>query len=362
MEVEGMLLFSVMEGIGFQKQQLLLKRFPDLAALMRAGEKQLREIPLLSEKDIACILHHQKHPEQLRELKHKMQKEGIGYISREEKEYPERLKVLPDPPCGIFYKGSLPAGEKKQVAIVGARMCSSYGKKYAAEIAAALARAGVPVVSGMARGVDGIAQQAAIDAGGQTIGILAGGVDIIYPPEHRQLYEKICENGGVISEYPPGLAPAKGMFPRRNRIISALADALIIIEAREKSGSLITGDFALEQGKDIFVLPGRLGDPLSVGCNAYIKQGAGIITSVEELLLDLDLTPGENAPKEMKNHFALEKEDSLVYSCLRLVPKTIEELLEETGLPLLAVIESVQRLTDLGFAEEMYKNQYSRSR
>lgn len=362
MEVEGMLLFSIMDGIGYQKQQILLNRFPDFAALMNADEKRLRDISALSEKDVACILHHQRHPELLTDFRHKMKKEGIGYISREEKEYPARLKVLPDPPCGIFYKGRLPCPKTKQIAMVGARMCSPYGKKYAAEIAKALVGAGASVISGMARGVDGISQEAALDAGGETFGILAGGVDQIYPPEHRALYQRICENGGIISEYPPGIAPARGMFPRRNRIISALADALIIIEARAKSGSLITGDFALEQGKDIFVLPGRLGDPLSVGCNAYIKQGAGIITSIEELLLELGLSSGKINEEKMKNNFALEKEDSLVYSCLRLVPKTLEELLEETKLPLLAVIESAQRLTDFGLAEEVYKNQYSRSR
>ncbi|MBE5906992.1 MAG: DNA-protecting protein DprA [Lachnospiraceae bacterium] len=362
MEIEGMFLLSNIEGIGYKKQQQILDMFNNYKELLSADEEILKRCLLLTEKDREHLLQELENPAKIAYQYHKMKESGIGYIGRDDGAYPELLRYAQEPPCGLFYRGKLPDNHKKKIAIVGARMCSPYGKTYAAQIAKAIAQVGGIILSGMARGVDGIAQKAAIEAGGETYALVASGVDVIYPPEHRGLYEAICSHGGIISEYPPGTKPSKGMFPRRNRLISGMADAVIIIEARERSGSLITGDLALEQGKDIFVLPGRLDDALSVGCNRYIKQGAGIITSIPELLEELGLGEKNKKVSPEETKLTLEKEDAMVYSCLRLTPKGLEELMNESKLPLMAVLSSIARLSEWNLCEEYSKNQFCRSR
>ena len=209
---------------------------------------------------------------------------GIKLVVEGEEEYPARLRKIPDPPYGLYYAGKLPDKEKKAVAIVGARDCSEYGRYMAKRFGAALAQADIAVISGMARGIDGISQQAALQAGGYSLAVFGCGVDVCYPAEHRNLYDSLMEKGGVCSEYLPGTEPRAMLFPPRNRIISGLADVILVIEAREKSGTLITVDMALEQGKEVYALPGRATDPLSRGCNRLIKQGAGLVETPEELI------------------------------------------------------------------------------
>lgn len=214
----------------------------------------------------------------------KLKTQGISFISACSDEFPERLRHIPDPPFAIYVKGSLPNPEIPSVSIVGARMCSDYGRFMSREFGKGLALAGVQVISGMARGVDGISQKAAIEAGGSSFGILGCGVDICYPEENRDVYSRICANGGLISEYHPGTEPKPNLFPMRNRIISALADIVLVVEARQKSGTQITVDQALEQGKEVLAVPGRVTDRLSDGCNFLISQGAGVALSVGDVL------------------------------------------------------------------------------
>lgn len=214
----------------------------------------------------------------------KLRTQGIRFISACSDEFPERLRYIPDPPFAIYVKGSLPNPEIPSVSVVGARMCSDYGRFMSREFGKGLALAGVQVISGMARGVDGISQKAAIEAGGSSFGILGCGVDICYPEENRDVYNRICVNGGLISEYHPGTEPKPNLFPMRNRIISALADIVLVVEARQKSGTQITVDQALEQGKEVLAVPGRVTDRLSDGCNFLISQGAGVALSVGDVL------------------------------------------------------------------------------
>ncbi|MDE6388675.1 MAG: DNA-processing protein DprA [Lachnospiraceae bacterium] len=218
----------------------------------------------------------------------RMAERGISFITMEEESYPEKLASIPDAPCAIYYAGKLPDNQRKAVAVIGARECSEYGRMMAREFGMMLAEAGIQVISGMARGIDGIGQQAALQAGGYSLGVLGCGVDICYPSEHRLLYEQLIEKGGVCSEYPPGIEPRAVLFPPRNRIISGLCDAVIVIEAKERSGTLITVDMALEQGREVYALPGRATDPLSRGCNKLIRQGAEIVVSVQDLLKELN--------------------------------------------------------------------------
>ncbi len=208
------------------------------------------------------------------------------YISREDPDYPERLRLLPGMPKGLYVKGSLP-DSGPSAAIVGARKCTVYGHKQSYAFGHYLASRGVQIISGMALGIDGYAQEGALDAGGKTFAVLGCGVDCCYPRSNRPLYNRIPEKGGILSELPEGTAPYAHFFPARNRIISALADLVLVIEAAEQSGSLITADFALEQGRTVYALPGRVGDRLSDGCNRLIYQGAGIAVSAEAVYEDL---------------------------------------------------------------------------
>ncbi len=212
---------------------------------------------------------------------------GIHPVRYEDESYPNRLRAIPDPPRILYVKGGIPDEAGPSVGIVGARLCSDYGRYTARKFSYTLAKAGVQIISGMALGIDGISHKAAIEAGGRTFAVLGCGADVCYPEENRDIYEQIQTQGGVISEYPPGTSPHAGLFPRRNRIISGLTDLLLVIEARKKSGTLITVDAALEQGREVYALPGRGTDALSGGCNRLIAQGAGIATSPEELLEEL---------------------------------------------------------------------------
>lgn len=217
----------------------------------------------------------------------RMRERGICLVTEEDSRFPERLARIPDKPYAIYCAGRLPQAEKKSVALIGARDCTGYGSYMAEQFGAAFAKAGVQVISGMARGIDGIGQTAALGAGGYSLGVLGCGVDICYPRDNRPLYEALLDRGGVCSEYPPGTEPRALLFPPRNRIISGFCDAVLVVEAREKSGTLITVDMALEQGREVYALPGRATDPLSGGCNRLIRQGAGLISSPEEFLEEL---------------------------------------------------------------------------
>lgn len=212
---------------------------------------------------------------------------GIDFIPYTSPDYPERLRKIPDKPFGLYVKGKMPVEHKPAVAIIGARACSEYGKKVAGYFGKQLGAAGIQIISGMARGVDGIAQRGALEGGGETYAVLGCGVDICYPEENRELYKEIPKYGGIISEYLPGTAARSTLFPPRNRIISGLADLLLVIEARKRSGTYITVMQALEQGKEVFAVPGRITDALSDGCNYLLTQGAGVAVGPEAILEEL---------------------------------------------------------------------------
>ncbi|MDD7643099.1 MAG: DNA-processing protein DprA [bacterium] len=281
----------------------------------------------------------------------RLQERGISFVSMEQDTYPKRLRNLYDPPFGLYYIGRLPKEDAKSVGIVGGRACSRYGQDMAKRSGKCMALNGVSVISGMARGIDGYGHEGALDGGGSTYAVLGCGVNVVYPPEHASLYERIIAHGGVLSEYPPDTRPHPGYFPMRNRIIAGLSDLLLIIEAKEKSGSLITADCALEQGKDIFAAPGRMTDPLSAGCNRLIRQGAGILLSPEELVGELGLL-------QEKNKLLLEKSERLVYSCLDLLPKSMEKISEETALDIATLAEILFSLEEKGLVREAWQNHY----
>lgn len=229
----------------------------------------------------------------------KLLDQGIRMISIWEENYPLRLRKIANPPVILYYLGSLPDEERASLAIVGARECSNYGSCMAQAFGAQIAACGVNIISGMARGIDGISQKGALDAGGCTYAVLGCGVDVCYPASNRELYEKIPQKGGVLSPYPPGMAPAKNLFPYRNRIVAGLADAVLVVEARQKSGTWITVDMALEQGKDVYAVPGRLTDRLSDGCNLLIRQGAGIALAPGDVAAELSVLKNRRGNRQV---------------------------------------------------------------
>lgn len=239
-----------------------------------------------------------------REYEELLQK-GIRFLTAEDEDYPQRLRKIPSAPYALYVLGKLPPENLPAVAMIGARECSEYGIYVAKNFAKELGAHGIPVISGMARGIDSISQEAALQGGGRTYAVLGCGVDICYPKSSRRLYEQILEQGGILSTFPPGTEPIKRLFPERNRIVSGLADVILVVEARQKSGTFITVDMALEQGREVYAIPGRLTDRLSDGCNLLLQQGALIAVSPKDLLQHL--LPGqmeltlENPQKETEN-------------------------------------------------------------
>ncbi|MEG1847795.1 MAG: DNA-processing protein DprA [Lachnospiraceae bacterium] len=217
----------------------------------------------------------------------RLEQQQIRFLSIQQEEYPTRLRHIPDAPYAIYVKGALPEEEKPTIAIIGARQCSAYGRFMAREFGMGLAKEGIQVISGLAMGVDSISQKGAMEAGGRTFGVLGCGVDICYPQENQAIYDRMLTQGGILSEYIPGTSPKPNYFPPRNRIISGLSDAVLVVEAKARSGTLITVDMALEQGKEVYALPGRTTDALSFGCNHLIQQGAGIALSVSDFITEL---------------------------------------------------------------------------
>lgn len=246
---------------------------------------------------------------------------GIFFIHLGEEGYPSKLRTIPDPPLGIFYRGKLPA-EEKTIAVIGARDCTPYGKSVAKELGRRLGERKIPVISGMARGVDGIAQEAALLAGGTSYAVLGCGVDICYPRSNQGVYDKLLLSGGILSAYGPGVAPQPILFPPRNRIVSGLSDVIVVVEAGEKSGTLITVDMALEQGREVWAVPGRVTDRLSFGCNRLIAQGAGNLYDISQLLEEfLEETAADKTTKK-----EVLGDMGIVYNQLDFTPKSVDDL------------------------------------
>lgn len=338
----------------------LLQYYHEPQSIWEALETGKLRGECINEKKLQILKEHRKAfcP---REAYHKCRQSGIEFISCRHPQYPPQLLEIFEYPSGIFYSGALPQKEEVCVAVVGARTCSSYGSGIAGELAAGLAACGVSVVSGMAYGIDAYAQQSCLDAGGKSYGVLGCGADVCYPQKNRVLYERLKEQGGVISELPPGTPPLALHFPMRNRIISGLVKTVVIVEAKERSGTLITADFALEQGRDVYAVPGRVGDVLSVGCNRLIQQGAGIYTDAETFLREYGYarTPEQ---KTKKSKLVLATSENLVYSCVDSQSKSLQEIISASKLGAGQVMSALSALQLKGLVEENAKNYYAKTR
>lgn len=287
-----------------------------------------------------------------------LKKQSIFMTVFGDADYPEKLSKIVDPPAVFFYKGRLPLFCEKTIAIIGARNCSEYGKYVAKEFASFFAKNKITVISGMARGIDGYAQKSALMEKGFCIGVLGNGVNVCYPVENMDLYMKLIDKGCVLSEYLPDENPMPNYFPPRNRIISGLADALLVVEAKEKSGTLITVEMALEQGKEVYVIPGRITDELSKGCNRLLWEGANVAISPKKMLEDLYGDTFVTYKEHTKN--VLSKEQKIILSFLEITPVHINVLLSRTKLSLEVLQKELLFMSVEGLVKQTMNGWYQR--
>ncbi len=337
-------------GLGLTAASELLRRFHTAKGIYQATEQQLCRAAAVKPQDRDRILRAGQSSGWRQEWE-QIQERGIQFLSFFHEEYPEVLRHLYQPPKKIMIKGRLPDSGKPAIGIVGARNCTAYGRDMARMFGYRLAKAGVQVLSGMALGIDGWSHQGALEGGGDTFAVLGSGVEVCYPARHRSLYESIQRQGGVFSEFPVFARAKPVFFPMRNRIISGLSDGILVVEARERSGSLITADAALEQGKDVFVIPGRIGDELSVGCNRLIRQGAIPVLSPEDIL---DYYGWEKAEEEP----LLSGMEQRIYEYIGAKPVHRDELMNALKIPQTDMMKSILRLQKSGVIEETARDYF----
>ncbi len=347
--------FSLVKGIGAVRFQALMKYFGDPQLAWGAPSDALRAAGL-SDKIIEN-LNTVRSSVDLDQVWEQIELKGISVLIQSDEKYPERLNEIDQPPPVLYLQGELNANDAWAIAIVGTRRVTAYGRQVAEEIAGTLARNGLTIVSGLARGVDSIAHQAALDAGGRTIAVLGSGIDRIYPPENRQLAQKIRADGALISEYFPGTAPEASNFPQRNRLISGLSLAVIVIEAGHTSGALITASFAADQGREVFAVPGNINSPNSVGTNRLILNGAHPLLAAEQVLETLDL---RRVPEHQTARVVLPG-DAVEAQLLETIgeePLHIDEITSRTEIPIEKVTATLALMELKGMVRQVGGMQY----
>ncbi len=328
------LALSLTPGVGSVLIKRLLDRFKTPEAVFRAPLKELMKIEGLGEKVAGEIQKGPLEKSVKREFSLLERVEG-KIIAFNDDAYPKRLKDIYDPPALLYVRGEVRREDELAVAIVGSRKTSPYGRWFTEKIGQDLARHGVTIVSGMARGIDSVAHQGALQGGGRTIAVLGCGIDVIYPSESRDLFYQIIEQGAVLSEFPMGSPPEGGHFPRRNRIISGLSIGVVIVQASAKSGSLITAGYALEQGREVFAVPGNVGAEGSRGTNQLIKEGAKLVESSEDILEDVlpQWRRGRETVSEAETPGRdLAGEEKVLYGLLGETPLHIDAIIRESQL------------------------------
>jgi DNA processing protein len=326
--------FNRIKGIGAIRFRRLLDTFGDLEIAWNASPAALRDAGL-DRRAIENLVAARTQINLDAELR-RLEQTGAQLVTWEDPSYPRNLLNIAQPPPVLFVKGSLLPADEWAVALVGTRHASAYGREVARELASGLAASGVTVVSGLARGVDVTAHRAALEAGGRTIAVLGSGVDIIYPPEHAGVAESIAGAGAVVSDYALGTPPEAANFPPRNRIISGLSKGVVIVEAGEVSGALITADFAAEQGRDVFAVPGNIHQRTSLGPNKLIQQGAKMVTGVADILEELNLAL-VTEQRTARAALPADATEQRLLACLSAEPVHIDELGVQMGLPIAQV-------------------------
>ena len=351
---------SCVPCLGPKKIASLLEHIGTPEEIYSASEESLRQVPKLCAGDVEQIVNSRNQDKIQRDYE-RMTNQGIRYVHIGEEYYPKRLQHIDAPPFGLFFRGTLPSPKQKLVAVVGARNASNAGLSVANSFCRELAENGIAVISGLARGIDIAAHKGVLSvAGGRTYGVLGCGVDICYPKGHIESYMLMQDHGGVISEFSPGMPPYPGNFPQRNRIISGLADGVLVIEAGNKSGSLITARLGLDQGKDLFVVPGALFDPCYEGSNRLIQTGAALVTSTRDILDGLGIFLDEDvSTRKKKCEVVLESTEKIVYSYLSLEPIHLSEIARISGISAGKVMETLLSMELKGVVKSVGNHYYS---
>ena len=323
--------FTLIKGIGAVRLQALIQHFGDLETAWKANPIDLAGAGL-GAKLVERVIQARENVD-LEKVFEQIARQDIQILTWNDESYPARLREIDQPPPVLYLRGEYLPDDIFAVGIVGTRRVTPYGRQVTEEIASFLAANGITVVSGLARGVDAVAHTAALKAGGRTIGVLGSGVDRIYPPEHRALAEQMAERGAVVSDYAPGTPPDASNFPPRNRIISGLSLAVVVIEAGETSGALITAEFAAEQGREVFAVPGSILAPQSKGTNKLIQNGAQLLLTASDLMQALNLTRmGEH--KAARKILPSDEVEAKLLAALGEQPIHVDELGNQTGLPI----------------------------
>ena len=312
---------------------LMEGHFGSLAAAWRAPVAQLQESGL--QRRVALHVARTRHKIDPDAELERLQRSGVTALTWHDEEYPPRLKQIYDKPPVLFMRGDLTPADERGVALVGTRRPTAYGQEVARQLTEDLARSGVTIISGLARGIDGVVHRAALDAGARTIAVLGSGVDVIYPREHGDLARRIAENGAVVSEHPLGARPDAQNFPRRNRIISGMSLGIVVVEAPESSGALLTASHALEQNREVFAVPGSVLSPSYVGGNRLIRDsGAKLVTCAEDVLEELNLQSAEPEQQqlELAAFFPEDEAQSAVLKYVTFDPIHIDEIIRNSAL------------------------------
>lgn len=334
-DLAHLLALLMVPGVGPTRFRLLIERFGSAQGALNASMKDLTTIPRMDENTASAIRTYRDDGEIKKQLT-AIERYGVCVVSLWDEAYPALLKEIEDPPPLLFVLGEVEAWDLPLLAIVGTRAATSYGRRVAERIAGELVERGIGVVSGMARGIDAVAHRAALTRGGRTVAVLGCGVDVVYPPEHRTLWEDIAQSGTVVSEFLMGTEPDAPHFPRRNRIISGMSLGTLVVEAGEKSGALLTAAYALDQNREVFAVPGSIVSPKSQGTNALIQRGAKLVSSVEDILEELrgpfrPMIPPMEAPRPIPQ--GLPPEEEALLNVLSSEPRHIDSLSEEVGRP-----------------------------
>jgi len=352
--------FNYVSGIGPAKVQALLGHFGNLAAAWSASESQLRDIGF-----DARALESLREARQTLDLDHyaaQVEASGAHALTWDNPDYPALLRQIPAAPPVIYVRGRFEPVDQWAVAVVGTRRLSAYGRLMANDLAGGLARNGITIVSGLARGIDGVAHRAALEAGGRTIAVMGCGIDRVYPPEHRDLAHAIVDgHGATVTDFPLGTEPSSANFPARNRLISGLSLGVLVIEAGERSGALITTRFALEQDREVFAVPGNINSPVSVGANRLIQQGAKLVMGIEDVLEELNLRmAGEQAAATVA--LPDSAEEAALLSQLSSQPLHVDELGRLTGMPSYLVSSTLTLMELKGMVQQTGGMNYVRLR
>ncbi len=350
--------FSSIDGLTRNYMYHLLECYDAPVHVYEAADRELGQI---LPRDVMEQWSVNKQEKRVEALKRELEEQQISFIYSGHPEYPAQLKNIPDAPLCLYVKGRLPDVSQRHIAIIGSRRSTVYGREMAVFFAGELAKRGIGVISGLAMGIDGAAHNGALEAGGYTLGFIGGGIYSMYPRENYMLYGRMEKNGGIASEYPPNTPPLGRLFPERNRLISGMSDGVLVIEARKRSGTLITVDQGLEQGKNIYAVPGRITDKNSEGCLHLIRDGAKTVLAVEVILEDLKLPdmPEGNIKCRMKEEeISLAQSEKKVYSCLSLDPVYVDEIIARTGIPASRVLGILMTLELKGLVKQVMKNYY----